>query len=172
MARRSRLAILMLTLIPAMACIHATFASDILLKRLSPDGQWVETETHLDVLPPMISRKGDWDKAIATINFRNKNASSNESIIIQATMAHTHSVFQPYPYCIAGFANNESRGSIFHWETIKCTSLYLQRSDDGGLLLEGTFILGQLRIDLPLTEIQVTTSYRSSVFDGDRFPKG
>jgi hypothetical protein len=96
----------MLLLVGVLTCVNCTSkhegSSDALLEKLSPNGQWVTTETKLKVTNPVVGEIGDTFHA--TISFRNNRLFSGEPLVIQAKLEHD---FQPKTHFIEGFALGE-----------------------------------------------------------------
>jgi hypothetical protein len=142
-------------------------ASQISLEKLSSSGQWLETGIRLEATPSLIGRSGG--VFFAALSFRNSRLFSRESIVLNAKIPR----FQSAHYLREGFVDGDLAGAHFQFERLEFTLLELRRDDHGGLLFGGTFIFGQFRIRLPLTQANEAESYRNVAdhFGGDRVPK-
>jgi hypothetical protein len=162
---------LLLICVLGCACCSTNSAgsSDAFLEKLSSNGQWLNTGTKLTAANPLIGKIED--TVIATFSFRNRRLFSGETLVLQAKLFD----FQPKAHFIEGFAFGELAGNMFQGQRVECKSVSLLRNKAGKLLIEGMFIVGRFRIELPPTEAQPAESFQDAFirlgeFDGDRIP--
>jgi hypothetical protein len=162
-----------LILVCALACANCSpnpkDSSAAFLEKLSSNGQWLNTGTKLKATIPVIGKIGD--TVVAMIGFRTSRLFSGEPLVLQAKLYD----FQPKAYFIEGFAFGELVGNAFRGQRVECNSLRLLRDNRGKMLFGGKFVVGQIRIELPLTEAQPAESFQDAFlrldeFDGDRVP--